>query len=90
MCPVHPGEIRDEHLGGDQLGENPCESVEPVSSVVHKFREVLPHRPRMTLIRRISTDDNPKWQYATKTHLCGDVPRRPFRGLRLAFEKLIR
>jgi hypothetical protein len=41
------------------VGKNPRESVKSVSSVVYelgKSRLLVTHRPRMTLIRRISTD----------------------------------
>jgi hypothetical protein len=43
----------------DQMGTNPCESVKSVSSVVDEFERIpllVPHRPLMTLIRRICTD----------------------------------
>jgi hypothetical protein len=42
-----------------QMGKNPCESVKSVSSAVYEFERIpvlVPHRPRMTLIRRICTD----------------------------------
>jgi hypothetical protein len=49
-------------FASDQIGKNPCESVKSVSSVVHAFERIallLPHRPRMTLIRRTCTDTAP-------------------------------
>ena len=50
------------HFASDQMGKNPCESVKSVSSVVYEFERIpllVPHRPRMTLIRRICTDTAP-------------------------------
>ena len=49
-------------FASDQMGKNPCESVKSVSSVVYGFERIpllVPHRPRMTLIRRICTDTAP-------------------------------
>ena len=49
-------------FASDQMGKTPCESVESVSSVVNEFERIpllVPHRPRMTLIRRICTDTAP-------------------------------
>src|SRR5712692_9192636 len=46
----------------DQMRKNLCESVKSVSSVAYEFERIsllVPHRPRITLIRRICVDTAP-------------------------------